>query len=156
MTKTIYLFPWYMVHMTKTSEHNKSYLRDLTIATGPVTLHGQHDLNTGWMDLQNYRAMLLCPCCIVHHFIAICEWQLQSIFTNVKIGAKIENFGSCNLEILQMTMKNNRTYTPLYHPETLELVQNCNFVAHVTLKLNGLWNTIGHLFYAPCNFVHHL
>ena len=45
---------------------------------------------------------------IVHHFIAICEFKLELQSGNAQFGSKSTSFEPCNLEIWQMTLKNNR------------------------------------------------
>ena len=91
-----------------------------------------------------------------------------------QIGFKSSTFGPCDLEILWMTLKNNRApllcYFKLYasfhchqwiqtgvrvrkRPIRVKIV---DFLARVTLKFNGWpWKTIGHLSYATLSFVHH-
>ena len=67
----------------------------------------------------------------VHHFIAI---GIQTGVTVRKrsIRVKIDDV-PCDIEIWQMTLKNNWAFLDRWH-----------------------WKTIGHLFYATSNFVHHL
>ena len=91
------------------------------------------------------------------------------------IWVKIGGFcGPCDLEIWQMTLKNNRT-PPLYYVKFVHHFQaicefkldlqprnaqsqskSAIFLFRVTLKFNGRPSeTIGHLFCAASSFVHH-
>ena len=92
-----------------------------------MTLPGQHDLNTGWMAVQNYRATPLCPWCVVHHFIVICGSKLELPSWNSGMGAKLSLCGPCDIEI-GWTLKHNRAYL-------LCLLQPCaSFIAIFELK----------------------
>ena len=120
------------------------------------------------------REPFQCHSSFVHHFKAIGESQLELQSGNAKFGSKLAIFVLCELEICQMTLKNNRTsllcYFKLYaslqsHRWILSgvTVRKCsirvktgNFLCHVTLKFDGWpWKTIGPLFYAASSFVHH-
>ena len=93
----------------------------------------------------------------VHHFIAICEFKLET--------SKSMFFVLCDLEILQMTLKNNRApllcYLSFMHRfiaigefklelqsgnSQFGLKKTMIFFSCVTLKFDGWpWKTIGHL-----------
>ena len=110
----------------------------------------------------------------VHHFKSIGELKIGITVRKRSIWVKINNFLSRDLEIWQMTSKNNRA--PLlccfklrvsFHShqwiQTGVTVRKCpilvkinNFFSRVTLKFNG-WpsKTIGHLYYTTSSFVHH-
>ena len=127
------------------------------------------------MALKNNRAPLLC-------YVKLCasfqshRW-VQTVVTvrKLSICVKIRDFFvSCDLEVWQMTFKNNRA--PLlccfklcasFHChqwiQTKVTVQKRSIrvkigdvLSHVTLKFDGWpWKTIGHLYYVASSFVHH-
>ena len=92
----------------------------------------------------------------------------------LNLGQNRQFFVPCDLEIWQMTSKNNRApllccfklcvsfhshqwiQTGVTVRKRLILVKIDDFFSRVTLKFNG-WplKTIGHLFYATSSFVHH-
>ena len=104
----------------------------------------------------------------LHHFIAISQFKLELQFGNIKLGSKSAIvFVPCDLEIWQMTLKNNKAPLLCYfklcawfhsHQSIQKVVtvrkrQNRvkvgNFLLPVTLKFDRWpWKTIGHLFYA--------
>ena len=99
---------------------------------------------------------------------ALCIISNPSVNSNLNYSPETLNLGQnrqffvpCDVEIWQMTSKNNRA--PLlccfklcvsFHSPIL--VKMDDFFSRVTLKFNG-WpsKTIGHLFYATSSFVHH-
>ena len=110
----------------------------------------------------------------MHHFIAIGEFRFEWQSGNSQIGSNLTIFASCDLEIIQMTLKNNRA--PLLCPFKLyasfhshwwvyiwvtvrkrsNWVKFDDFLPPVTLKFFGLpWKTVGHLFYTHSSFMHH-
>ena len=103
---------------TKQNKTNKANLRDLIIATGLVILlkldlnrrfFSQCDLEIWWMTPKNNRAPLLCYFELFASFRS--HWWIQTGITVQKrlIWVKIDAFFSlCDLEIWQMTFKNNR------------------------------------------------
>ena len=117
--------------------------------------------------------MLLQASCIISQLSFNSKMGLQS--WNAQFGSKSEIFFiPCDLEIWQITLKNNRT--PLlchyklcasFHKHrwiktwvTIRKHQSRvkigNFWSRVTLKFDRWpWKTIGHLFYATSSFVHH-
>ena len=125
--------------------------------------------------LKNNRAPLL-------GYFKICassqghQWLKTEVsFWKRSIWVKIVNlFVKCDLEIWQMTLKNNRTPLLCYFKlcatfqshqwiQTGVTVQKCsiwvkigNFLSGVTLKVDRWpWKTILHLFYATSSVVHH-
>ena len=112
----------------------------------------------------------------VLHFIAICQFKMELQSGNAKFGSKSAIFFvPCDLEIWQMTLKNNRAPLLCYFKLSASFyshlwIQNgvtarkrsiwvkiVDFFSRVTLKFDGWpWKTIGHLFYAISSFVHHL
>ena len=116
------------------------------------------------------------PSSFVYHFIAVCEIKMKLQSGNTKFGSKSAIFFvPCDLEIWQMTLKNNRTpllcyfkLTASFHSHlwiqdgvTVRLrsiwVKIGDFFSRVTLKCDGWpWKIIGHLFYVISSFVHHL
>ena len=171
-----------MEHMS-VELRNKANLRDLIAATGLVILlkfDPNHrffvpcDLEIWWMALENNRAPLLyyiklCASFQIHRWI-----QIGISPETLNLGQNRQFFFPCDLEIWQMTSKNNRA--PLlccfklcvsFHSHqwiqtgvTVRkrpiLVKIDDFFSRVTLKFNG-WpsKTIGHLFFATSTFVHH-
>ena len=110
----------------------------------------------------------------VHHFKAIGEFRLELQSGNVQFGSNRQFFVPCDLEIWQMTLKNNRAHLLFYFKLRASFhshlwIQNGvtvrkgsiwvkigNFLSHVTSNFNGWpWKTIGHFFYATSGFVHH-
>ena len=101
-----------------------------------------------------------------HHFIAISLYKLELQSGNAKFGSKSGIFFvPCDLEIWQMTLKNNKAPLLCYFKlcasfqshgwiQTGVTVRKCpiwvkidNFFSRVTLKFDGWpWKTIGNLF----------
>ena len=100
----------------------------------------------------------------VHHFIAISEFELESQSGNDQFGSKSKFFVPCDLEIWQMTLKNNRAPRLCYFKLCASFhshwwiqtgvtvrkrplwVKIDDFFSRVTLKFDGWpWKTIGHL-----------
>ena len=92
----------------------------------------------------------------------------------LKLDSNHRFFSPCDLEIWQMTFKNNRAPLLCYFKlcasfqchrliQTGVTVRKCliwvkidDFFSRVTLKFNVWpWKTIGHLFYATSSFLHH-
>ena len=109
----------------------------------------------------------------VHYLKAIGELKLELQSRNAQFRWK-SMFFVCDLEIWQMTLKNNRApllcYFKLcasYHShlwiQTGLTVQKCpiwvkmgDFLSHVTLKFDRWpWKTIRHLFYGTSSFAYH-
>ena len=105
----------------------------------------------------------------VHHFKSIGEVKLE-----LNSGQNWWFFVLPDLEIWQMTLKNNRApllyyiklctsfqshrwiQTGVTVPKRSIQVKISNFLSHVTLKFDGwLWKSIGHLSYVASSFVHH-
>ena len=122
------------------------------------------------MTLKSNRAPLLC-------YVKLCAWFQSHCWITVwkpSIQVKIIFFVLCDLEIWQMTFKNNRALvlcriklcasfhsgqwiqTKVAIRKRSIRVKIGNFLSCVALKFDGWpWKTIGHLFYATFNFVHH-
>ena len=102
----------------------------------------------------------------MRHLITISRFKVELQFRNSKFWSKSAFFLPCDLEIWQMTSKNNRAHLFTYFKlcasfrshlwiETGLTVQKCpirvkigDFLSHMTLKFDGWpWKTIGHLFY---------
>ena len=133
------------------------------------------DLEIWWTTLKNKRAPLLCYfklCALFHSHLwdqnEVTVWKHQIW---VKIG---DFFVPCDLEIFQMTLKNNRvpllcyfklcasfhSHLCIQNGVTVRkrsiLVKIGNFLFRVTLQFDGWpWKTIEHHFYAISSFVHH-
>ena len=133
------------------------------------------DLEIWWMTLENNRAPLL------YHFKLCASFQKhrwsRTWVTVRKCSIRVEIgnfFYPCDLEIWQMTLKNNRT--PLLCPVKIcasfhshwwiqtgvsvrkhsTWVKINGFFIHVTSKFDEWpWKTIEHLFYTALSFVHH-
>ena len=112
--------------------------------------------------------------CFVHSFKAMGKLKLELQSGKTQFGSKSGIFFPCDLEIWQMTTKNNghlfyTTSSFVHHFKSsgelkLELQSGnakfgsklANFLSHVTLKCDRPpWIIIRHLFYAASNFVHH-
>ena len=111
----------------------------------------------------------------MHDFIAISELKLKLQSGNAQFGSKSAIFCvSCDLEIWQMTLKNNRAPLLCYFklcasfyshqwiqtgvtvPKRPIWVKFNDFLSRVTLKFDGWpWKTIGHLSEATSSFMHH-
>ena len=133
------------------------------------------DLEIWRMTLWNNRAPLLChfKLCVSFHT----HWWIQIWVTVRKrpIRVKIDDFFEpCDLEILRMTLKNNRASLLCYFKLCVSFrthwwfqiwvtvrkrpiwVKCDDFLSRVTLKFDGWpWKTKGHLFYATSSFVQH-
>ena len=127
------------------------------------------------MTLKNNGAPLLCYFKLCASFRSN-RW-IQTGVTVLKrpIRLKIDDFFvPCDLEIWQVTLKNNRApllpYFKLFVSfrcymwiktgvtvrKRLIWVQISDFLPRVTSKCHGWpWKTIGHLFFAASSFVHH-
>ena len=105
---------------------------------------------------------------------ALCMISKPSVNSKCSVQVKISNSFSCELQIWQLTLKNNRAPLLCYfkfcapfhsHLWIQSGVQSGNaqfgsksdiFFSCVTSKFGGwLWKTIGHHFYATATFVHH-
>ena len=108
----------------------------------------------------------------LHHFIAISEFKLDLQSGNTQLGSKSKIFFSCDLEIWQITLKNNRAHLQWYfkfcasfhsqwriqtgvtlwkHPIWIKI----NDLSHTTLKFDiWSWKIIGHIFYANSSFMY--
>ena len=103
-------------------------------------------------------------------------WKLRPAYSpeTPNLGQNQWCFVPCDLEIWRVTLKNNRApllcYFKLYVSfrshrwiQAGVTVRKCpisvkidDFFSHVTLQFDiWPWKTIGHLFYATSNFVHH-
>ena len=110
----------------------------------------------------------------VHHFVAIGDFKLELQSGNTQIGSNSTIFRAVWPCYLTMTLKNNRApllcYFKLYasfiaigelklglHSGNTQFGSKSTiFLSRVTLKFDVWpWKTIGHLFYAASNFVHH-
>ena len=60
------------------------------------------------MTLKINRAPLLCHFKLLHHFVATDEFILELQSGNAQFGSNSTVFRACDLEILRMTLKNNR------------------------------------------------
>ena len=174
-------------HLMKVSVlSNKVNLRDLKAATGQLIL-----LKIGlkssffwpvWpgnlmddLEKQSGTPPILHQYYLYASFQSHC-WILTGAKVQVRkcsIWVKINIFCQCDLEIVPMTLKTNRT-SLLYHYKLCAsfhsylwiqsgvtaqkrpiLIKICNF-SHVTLKFDRWpWKTIGHLFYTTSSFVYH-
>ena len=110
----------------------------------------------------------------MNHFKATGELKLELQSWNAQFGSKYVIFYQSDLEIWQMTLKNNRAPL-LYYVKLCASFQSHewtqsgvtvrkrsirvkigNFLSRATLKINGWpWKTIEHLSYAASSFVHH-
>ena len=133
------------------------------------------DLEIWWMTLKSYRAPLLCYNKLCAWFQSHCWIKTGVTVRKPSIQVKIGDFFVlCDLEIWQTTFKNNRApvlccfklcasfhshqwiQTKVTVRKLLIRVKIGNFLSCVTLKFDGWpWKTIGHLFNATLNFVHH-
>ena len=67
-----------------------------------------YDLQIWRMALKNNKVPLLCYFKFVHHFIAISQFKLELQSGNAQYRSNLWYFAPCDLEIWQMTLKNNR------------------------------------------------
>ena len=132
-------------------------------------------LRAAWSQLKTIWHLFYIMSSLVHHFKAMGEFKLELQSGNTQLGSKsVIFFVPCDIEILQMTLKNNRApllcYFKLYALfqshwwiQTWVTVQKHSirvkighFLSLVTLKFGRRsWKTIGHLFYTASSFVHH-
>ena len=110
----------------------------------------------------------------VHHFISIGEFKPKLQSRNAQFGSKLAFFVPCDLVILQMTLKNDRTpllccfklwasfHSHLWFQTRVTVrkrpiwIKIDVFLSGVTLKFDRWpWKTIGHLFNTTSSFVHH-
>ena len=158
---------------------NKANLRDLIAATGLVI--------SNWIEIVNFSALVTLkfdrwPWKTIGHlfyatssfvlrFVAISEFELELQSGNAQFGSKSIIFEPCDLEIWQMTLKNNRPPLLCYFKLCASFcshqwiqtgvtvrklpiwVKIDDFFSRVTLKFDGWpWKTIGHLFYTTSTF----
>ena len=112
---------------------------------------------------------------------AVCIISYPLVYSNLSYSPETLNSGQnrqffepCDLEILRMTLKNNRASLLCYFKLCVSFrthwwiqigvtvrkrpiwVQFEDFYSRATLKFNGWpWKTIGHLFYDTSSFVKH-
>ena len=110
----------------------------------------------------------------MYHFVPIGEFKLELQSGNAQFGSKSTIFEPCDLEILRMTLKNNRASLLCYFKLCVSFhthwwiqigvavrkrpiwVKFDDFYSRATLKFDW-WpsKTIAHLFYATSSFVQH-
>ena len=135
------------------------------------------DLEIWRMTLKNNTAPLLCSfkLCVSFHCLnsVKTKWSYSPETPNLCQNRRF--FVPCDLEIWQMTLKNNQAPLLCYFKLSASFhshlwIQNGitvrnrwiwvkigNFLSRVTSKFGGWpWNTIGHLFYVISSFAHHL
>ena len=114
--------------------------------------------------------------CVVWRPESLMELSARCTVRKCPIRIKISDFFVvCDLEILRMTLKNNRASLLCYFKlcasfhshrwiqtgvtvwkRPIRIKMGDFFLLPVTLKFDGwLWKTIGYLFYATSSFVHH-
>ena len=135
------------------------------------------DLEISWMTLKNKTIghLFYIASSFLHRFIAISEFKLGLHSGNAQFGSKSMGFFVlCDLEIWQMTLKNNRAPLLCYFKlcasfcshwwiqtgvtvRRLPIWVKINiFLSRVTLKFDGWpWKTIGHLSFSTSSSVHH-
>ena len=110
----------------------------------------------------------------VHHFVDIGDFKLEIQSGNAQSGSNSTILEPCDLEIWQMTLKNNRAPLLYYFKLDASLrshwwiqtgvrvwkrptwVKINDFFSRVTLQFDVWpWKTIGHLFYSISSFVYH-
>ena len=110
----------------------------------------------------------------VYHFKSISEFKLELQSGNTQCRSKLMFFVPCDLEIWQMTLKNNRTPLPCHFKlcasfhshwwiQTGVKVRKCpiwvkidDFFRRLTFKFDRWsWKTIGHLFNATASYLYH-
>ena len=127
------------------------------------------------MTLKNNRAPILCCFKLCASFQCHKSIQIGVTVRKRSIQVIIGNFfGPCDLEIWQMTLKNNRApllcciklCASFHSHQSIQTgvtvrkrpirVKIDDFLSHVTLELDRWpWKTIWHLFYAASSFGHH-
>ena len=109
-----------------------------------------------------------------NHFKAIGELKLEWQSGNAQFGSKSPVFVPCDLEIWWMTLKNNRAHLRCYFKIWASFHTHLWIQTGVTVQKIPIWvkiynflalwpwnltydheKTIGHLFYATSNFMHH-
>ena len=127
----------------------------------------------GW-PWKTIRHLFYTTSSFVHHFKAMGELKLELQSGNAQFGSKLAIFVPCDLEIWQITLKNNRAHLlccfklcASFHSHGWILtgvtarkrpiwVKIDAFLSRVTLKFDGWpWKTIEHLFNATSSFVRH-
>ena len=76
----------------------------------------------------------------VHHFIAICEFKLEFPSGDAKFGSKSVFFVPCDLEIWQMTLKNNRTPLLIYYKLCASFRSHWEIQTGVTARKRPIWD----------------
>ena len=108
---------------------NKTNLRDLIAATGPVILlkldsnrrfFSPCALEIWWMTRKIIEHLFDTTLSFVHHFKSISEFKLELQSGNTQCGSKLTIFVPCDLEIWRMTLKINKAplqcYCKLFAP----------------------------------------
>ena len=131
------------------------------------------DIEIWWMTLKNNKAPLLC-------YFKLCasfpnHWRIQIGITIWKrpLWVKFDIVELCDLEIWQMTLKNNKAPLLCYFKLCASFPSHWRIQIWITVRKRPIWvkfdivepcdleiwwmtfKTIGHLFYATSSFVHH-
>ena len=137
--------------------------------------HVPCDLDIWRMTLKTIGHLFYAASNFVHHFIAINEFKLELRSQNAQFGSKsMIFFILCDLQIWQMTLKNNRALLLYYFKlctlfcshwwiKTGVTVRKCpvwikvdDFLSCVSLRFDRWpWKATGHLSSATSSFVHH-
>ena len=122
-------------------------------------------------DLENNRHLFYAISSFVHHFVAIGEFKLALQSGNTQSGSNSTIFRVCDLEICQMTLKNNRApllsniklYTSFHHHMWIQTGVTVRkrlswVVTSVTLTFNlwpwpFAWTLLWSLVITPENFM---
>ena len=123
---------------------HKANLRNLVAATGLIIilkLDSNHwffslcDLEIWWMTSKTIGHLFYTTSSFMHHFQSIGEFKLELQSGNAQLGSKSAIFSLCDLEIWQMTLKNNRA--PLLY--NIKLLHHFKAICEFKLELQS-WN----------------
>ena len=143
---------------------------NLTQTGFKLSIFGQSDLEIRWMTSKNNRAPLLYYIKHCASFQSHLLIQTRVTVWECSLRVKIRDvFVPCDLEIWQMTLKNNRhlfcaTSTFMHHFIAISVFKlelqsgNAQFRWKLMIFFCPVWpwNTIRHLLYATWSFVHYL
>ena len=126
---------------------NKANLRDLIAATRLVI--------SNWIQIVNFSARVTMkfdgwPCktkghlfyatsSFVHHFVPIGEFKLELQSETLNSGQNRPFFELCDLEILRMTLKNNRAPLLCYFKLCASFLSHCWIQTWVTVRKRPIW-----------------
>ena len=104
------------------------------------------DLKIWQMTLKTIGHIFSATSSFVLHFIAIYQFKMELQSGKAKFGSKLGIFLSCDLEIWQLTLKNNRAPLLCYFKLSASFHSHLWIQNGVTLRKRSIWVKIGDFF----------